>query len=115
MKTSTKVTIGLSIAAIAGISTAVVVSDKVVNKVVNKVRFACNRHKVKKFVDDKFNGNEKLLGVVDDLTDKDLDALLGVMKKVKDSRHKVSVYGDNVKDATENVKDKLTSFIDAVF
>ena len=68
-----------------------------------------------KFVDDKFNGNEKLLGVVDDLTDKDLDALLGVMKKVKDSRHKVSVYGDNVKDATENVKDKLTSFIDAVF
>ena len=36
MKTSTKVTIGLSIAAIAGISTAVVVSDKVVNK----VRFA---------------------------------------------------------------------------
>ena len=31
MKTSTKVTIGLSIAAIAGISTAVVVSDKVVN------------------------------------------------------------------------------------
>lgn len=111
MKTSTKVMIGLSIAAIAGISTAVVVSDKVVNK----VRFACNRHKVKKFVDDKFNGNEKLLGVVDDLTDKDLDALLGVMKKVKDSRHKVSVYGDNVKDATENVKDKLTSFIDAVF
>lgn len=77
MKTSSKVTIGLSIAAIAGITTAVVVSDKVFNK----VRFACNRHKVKKFVDDKFNGNEKLLDVVDGLSDNELDSLLGVMKK----------------------------------
>ena len=86
MKTSSKVTIGLSIAAIAGITTAVVVSDKVFNK----VRFACNRH------------NE-------------LDSLLGVMKKVNEGRNKISVYGDNIKDSTEHVKDKLTSFVDSVF
>ena len=108
MKTSSKVTIGLSIAAIAGITTAVVVSDKVFNK----VRFACNRHKVKKFVDDKFNGNEKLLDVVDGLSDNELDSLLGVMKKVNEGRNKI---GDNIKDSTEHVKDKLTSFVDSVF
>jgi len=111
MKTSSKVTVGLSIAAIAGITTAVVVSDKVFNK----VRFACNRHKVKKFVDDKFNGNEKLLDVVDGLSDNELDSLLGVMKKVNEGRNKISVYGDNIKDSTEHVKDKLTSFVDSVF
>ena len=111
MKTSSKVTIGLSIAAIAGITTAVVVSDKVFNK----VRFACNRHKVKKFVDDKFNGNEKLLDVVDGLSDNELDSLLGVMKKVNEGRNKISVYGDNIKDSTEHVKYKLTSFVDSVF
>ena len=53
MKTSSKVTIGLSIAAIAGITTAVVVSDKVFNKYASLAT-----DKVKKFVDDKFNGNE---------------------------------------------------------
>jgi gas vesicle protein len=115
MKTSTKVTIGLSIAAVAGISTAVVISDKVVNK----IRFSCNRHKAKKFVDDKFNGNEKLLDIVDGLTDKDLDTLFGVVKKVKDGSHKASAYGnqvsDNLKDATKTAKGKLTSFIDTVF
>lgn len=111
MRTSTKVTVGLSIAAIAGIATAVVISDKVFDK----VRYASGRHKLKKFVDDKFSGNEKLLDVVDHLTDRDLDLLMQGMKKVKAGHHQVSVYGDNVQDATDNVKSKLAGFIDTVF
>ncbi|WP_122645483.1 hypothetical protein [Enterococcus mediterraneensis] len=111
MKTSTKVTIGLSIAAAAGIATAAIVSDKLVNK----VKHCTNRRKVKKFVDDKFHGNEQLLGVVDDLSDDDLDSLMDIMDKIKKSRKKISVYGENVKDTTEMLKDKLTGFIDSVF
>ena len=66
---------------------------------------------MKRFVDDKFNGNERLLGVVDDLSDDDLDSLMNVMGKIKDRKKQVSVYGDNVKEATEGMKDKLQGFI----
>ena len=67
MKTSTKVTIGLSIAAAASVATAVVVSGKVIEK----IHHIGNRTKVKKFVYDKFDGNEKVLDVVDHLSDND--------------------------------------------
>lgn len=54
MKTSTKVTIGLSVAAAASVATAVVVSGKVMEK----IHHMTTRTKVKKFVYDKFDGNE---------------------------------------------------------
>ncbi|KAF1302956.1 MULTISPECIES: hypothetical protein [Enterococcus] len=111
MKTSTKVTIGLSIAAVAGITTVAVVSDKLVNK----LKRSTDRRKVRKFVDDKFHGNERLLDVVDNLTDEDLDSLMNIMHKIKDSRKQISVYGENVKDTTELLRNKLMSFIDSVF
>ncbi|BDP96809.1 hypothetical protein EfmGK961_06250 [Enterococcus faecium] len=57
MKTSTKVTIGLSVAAAASVATAVVVSGKVMEK----IHHMTTRTKVKKFVYDKFDGNEKLM------------------------------------------------------
>lgn len=111
MKTSTKVTIGLSIAAIAGIATAAVVSEKVVKKITSM----SNRRKVKRFVDDKFNGNETLLGFVDNLEDKDIDSFMSVAKKVNDGRDQIAEYGNNVKDATCNVKDKIVDFVDSKF
>ncbi len=107
MKTSTKVTIGLSIAAIAGIATAAVVSDKVITK----VRSVSNRRKVKRFVEEKFYGNETLLGFVDNLEDKDIDSFMKVAKKVNAGRDQIVEYGHNVKDATGNVKDKLVDFV----
>lgn len=111
MKTSTKLTIGLSIAAVAGVASAVIVSDKVYSK----VRHACNRRKIKKFVNDKLGGNEKLLGVVENLSDTDIDSLLSVVDKVKEGKDKISVYGNSVKEATDNAKDKLTEMVDSVF
>ena len=107
MKTSTKVAIGLSVAAVAGIVSAAIVSDSLADVIRNKK----NRHQVKKFVDDKFNGNEKLMSVVDDLSDDDLDSLMNVMGKIKDGRKQISVYGENVKEATDSLKGKLESFI----
>ncbi len=111
MKTSTKVTIGLSVAAIAGIATAAVVSEKVISK----VHSMSNRRKVKRFVDDKFNGNETLLGFVDNLEDKDIDSFMKVAKKVNNGRDQIVEYGHNVKDVTENVKNKITNFVDSKF
>lgn len=110
MKTSTKVTIGLGIMAAAGVATTAVVSGKVVEK----IRHMSNRCKVKKFVNDKFDGNEKLLGLVDDLSDSDLDSLMGVLEKIKKSRKKISVYGDTLKDSTDDLRERLMTLVDKI-
>ncbi|MBO0468983.1 hypothetical protein JZO66_00395 [Enterococcus sp. DIV0242_7C1] len=108
MKTSTKISIGLSIAAVASVSVAVIASEKIAKKVYH----VTNRCKAKKFVNDKFGGNEKLLSIVDKLSDDELDSMMDVLGKVKDSGKKISSYGESLKDSTENVKDRLFSFID---
>lgn len=112
MKTSTKVTIGLSVAAAASVATAVVVSGKVMEK----IHHMTTRTKVKKFVYDKFDGNEKLLEIVDGLSDSDLDSLMGMLAKIKSGKKKISVYGDSIKDSTkdstEDVKDRLMHFVE---
>ena len=108
MKTSTKVTIGLTVAAAASVATTVIVSGKVIEK----IHHLTTRSKVKKFVNDKFDGNEKLLDIVDHLSDNDLDSLIGILKKIKSGKKKISVYGDSLKGSTEDVKDRLLHFID---
>ena len=108
MKTSTKIGIGLSIAAIAGVSVTVLASEKIIKKMAQ----ATNRHKVKKFVNDKFDGNEKLLTIVDDLSDDELDSVMNVLSKVKDSRKVLANYGEKMKDNTESMKDRLFSFVE---
>ena len=108
MKTSTKVTIGLSVAAAASVATAVVVSGKVMEK----IHHMTTRTKVKKFVYDKFDGNEKLLEIVDGLSDSDLDSLMGMLAKIKSGKKKISVYGESIKDSTEDVKDRLMHFVE---
>ncbi|MGX7350650.1 hypothetical protein [Enterococcus canis] len=111
MKTSTKITIGLSVAAVASVSVAVMASGKIIEK----AKHLATRRKIKRFVDDKFNGNEKLLDMVDRLSDDDLDSIVGILGKIKDGRKKISVYGDNLKDTTEDLKGRLMDFVDGVF
>ena len=108
MKASTKMGIGLSVAAVASVSVAVIASEKIIKKVAH----VSNRYKMKKFVNDKFDGNEKLLTIVDDLSDDELDSVMNVLGKVKDSRKKIAEYGEKVKDNTESVKDRLFTFIE---
>lgn len=108
MKVTTKLALGLSITAAAGIASTVFVSDKVITK----VRHIANRKKAERFVEDKFRGNETLLKFVDNLEDKDIESFMKVAQKVSSKRDKVAEYGDNVKNATENVKDKITDLIE---
>ncbi|MFK4565889.1 hypothetical protein [Enterococcus sp. UD-01] len=108
MKTSTKISLGLSIAAVAGVTATVMASEKIVKKVYHMT----NRHKVKKFVNDKFSGNEKLLTIVDDLSDDELDTVMNVLSKVKDGRKKLSSYGESLKNNGESMKDRLMNFIE---
>ncbi|MBM7710090.1 hypothetical protein [Enterococcus lemanii] len=109
MKTSTKVTVGLSLTAIAGIATTVIVSDLVINKVLQ----LSNRRKVKNFVKVKFKGNDTLLDLIDHLDDKEIAAIIRAGKKLNDSREKVAHYGENIKDATLSTKDKVLEMLDA--
>lgn len=108
MKTSKKLSIGLGLTAIASISVAVVASEKIIEK----ISHVANRCKVKKIVNDTFNGNEKLLTIVDDLSDDELASILNVLEKVKDSRERMTEYGDSVKDNAENLKNRFMSFVE---
>ncbi|KAF1298319.1 hypothetical protein BAU15_13660 [Enterococcus sp. JM4C] len=110
MKTSTKVAIALGVAAAAGTTATVIVSGKVFEK----VKHLSTRCKVKKFVSDTFNGNEKLVGIVDDLSDSELDSLMHVVGKVKEGHEKVSEVGETVKDTSEELKDRLFKFVDRI-
>ncbi|WP_314061421.1 hypothetical protein [uncultured Vagococcus sp.] len=109
MKTSTKLLLGLSVTALVGTTLAVVVSDKVIKT----VKETQNRYKVKKFVNDKLDGSEKLLGIVDDLSDSEIESVVGILSKVKDSRNKISVTGKNVREVTEDVKKHLVDFVES--
>ena len=51
-----------------------------------KIHHMTTRTKVKKFVHDKFDGNEKLMEIVDDLSDSDLDSLMGMLAKIKSGK-----------------------------
>lgn len=108
MKTATKVSIALSIAAVASISAAVITSEKIVKKVYH----VTNRCKAKKFVNDTFDGNPKLLGIVDDLSDDELDSMMDVLGKVKDDRKKISSYNDSLKDHTGSLRDRFIRFVE---
>ncbi len=84
MKTSTKVTIGLGVAAAASVATAVVVSGKVIEK---NPSFD-EPGKSKKFVNETFDGNEKLLDIVEHLSDSDLDSLMGIWRRSSQAKRK---------------------------
>lgn len=92
MRTSTKIGLGLSIATVAGVYVAVSLSEKIIKK----VEHAATRYKAKTIVNDKFNGNEELLDVVEDLSDKQLDTVDKIFKEVK-----------NGKDKTENILERF--------
>ncbi|MHC5268280.1 hypothetical protein ACYSNO_03710 [Enterococcus sp. LJL98] len=111
MKTSTKVTVGLGIAAVASIATTVIVSEKIVKKVVQ----LSNRKKVKNFVKVKFKGNEKLLNVIDNLNDEEIASLIRTGEKIGKGCERVAHYGENVKAATGHTKDKLSEIVDSIF
>ncbi|MGC6767582.1 hypothetical protein [Enterococcus sp. LJL51] len=108
MKASTKITVGLSIAAVAGVVVAVTASEKIIKK----IGHVSNRCKAKKIVQEKLGGNDKIMSMVDHLSDEDLDAVLSVLDKVKEGREKASDYGDKVKENAEGMKDKILSFIE---
>ena len=111
MKSSTKITVGLSIAAVAGIATTVLVSEKVIRKALEM----SNRRKVKHFIKVKLKGNEKLLDLVDHLDDKEIETLVNAGKKMTQGFERVSSYGETVADATHDTKEKVTNFVESLF
>lgn len=108
MKILIKVIIGLSVVVVVSVVIVVVVLGKVMEKIYYMIIWI----KVKKFVYDKFDGNEKLMEIVDDLLDSDLDFLMGMLVKIKLGKKKIFVYGDFIKDLIEDVKDWFMYFVE---
>lgn len=107
MKTGTKIGISLGVASIAGITAAVVASDKIIEK----LQHESTRYKTKKIVNEKLGGNEKILDLVDDLSDNELDSIEHVLREVKSGRNKLASYSESVKNTTENLKDRFSDTI----
>lgn len=107
MKTSTKIALGVSTTLVAGVITSAIVADKIFTKI-KKVQ---NRKKVKKFVADKLNGNTFVGEMVDRLSDKDIESLINIGKKIGEGQEQLSTYGESVKTATCQAKDKVSSVI----
>ncbi|MEG2644320.1 MAG: hypothetical protein RR965_03870, partial [Enterococcus sp.] len=59
-------------------------------------------------------GSETLLSIVDKLSDDDLDNMMNILDKIKSGKKRVSVYGDSIKDTTEDLRSKLMDFVDKV-
>lgn len=82
MKSSTKVIIGLSILTTSGVYVKRHFSDQIKKK----LEYEVTRYNTKKVINEKFGGNEKLLSIVNDLSDKELEAIGRVVKEVKTFR-----------------------------
>ena len=87
--------IGLGVLTIAGTYATINWLEKILNKVEREL----TRYKTKKVVKEKFNGNEKLLNIVDDLSDNELNSLNQIVKNVKISREKINDMGKKIKDS----------------
>ena len=101
MKTSTKIALGVSTTLVAGVITSAIVADKIITKV----------KKVQNRVDDKLNGNAFVGDMVDRLSDKDIESLINIGKKIGEGQEQLSTYGESVKNATSQAKDKVGSVI----
>lgn len=104
MKTSTKIGLGFSVAAIAGVYVATSLSEKFIDKMEQEL----TRHKAKKIVREKFSDNEKLLAMVDDLSGDELESIEKVVKDLKNSKEKINDYGKKVKNSIQSVKNELS-------
>lgn len=56
------------------------------NKNKQDLELKATRYTAKKIINDKLGGNEKLLNLVDGLSDDDLEFVVEVIKEIKDSR-----------------------------
>jgi gas vesicle protein len=108
MKKSTKVLLGIGTVTIVGFGVGMAISGQLTEK----IRYKKNRTAVKRFVNEKFDGNQKLLQLVDHLSDEDLTSLMTLFDRVKNSKDKISVYGENLKDTTQDLKNKFMSLVE---
>lgn len=82
MKISTKLGIGLSVAAVAGIYATLNYSEEILEKLEREK----TRYKTKKIVKNKFSGNETLLNLADNLSDDQLETIIHIAKKFNQAK-----------------------------
>lgn len=109
MKTSTKVLLGIGTVAFVGTVSAVFISENVVKE----IKSAKKRSKIKQFVNNTLGGNQKLLTVVNDLSEEEVSSVSNILSKIEESKKKISVSGDTAKEASEKAKNFLTNLADS--
>lgn len=106
MKRSTKWLVGLGAVAVAGTVAAVVVSEKVVEE----VRTLKQRRQVKRFVQESLGGNERMLDLIDNLSDHEIETVVKLIHKWQAGKEKISMVGQNVGNTADEIKQTLTHY-----
>lgn len=100
--------LGIGLAVLVGVAAFVFSSDNAMEK----TQSAVNRQKAKHLFKNKMNGGKKSSKVVDKLSDKEINSLMGTVSKVKDIENSLSdvssdfkdFFNDKVKDAKKAIK-----------
>lgn len=92
--TQKSILIGVGVAFLVGITAFLFTSESAKTK----TKATVNRQKAKYYVRDKFNNNETAKGMVDKLSDDEVNKLLGTVDKVSDLEGKFSDMTSDLKD-----------------
>ena len=78
--------------------------------IIEKVERYRKRLAVKNFVKDKLHGNQKALELVDQLSDADVNNLLGAADKLNQLKDKLGEQTDNIPEMMEDLRQTLTAY-----
>ena len=106
MKMRYKILIGVGVTAGVG-ATATFVGSKAIIEKVERYR---KRLAVKNFVKDKLHGNQTALELVDQLSDADVNNLLGAADKLNQLKDKLGEQTDNIPEMMEDLRQTLTAY-----
>ncbi|MFD1316980.1 hypothetical protein [Loigolactobacillus zhaoyuanensis] len=107
MKTGQKLLLGIGVTAAVAAAGAYLAADAVMNKLQNHKK----RNRIKGYVKDNLNGNQRVMDFVDRLNDDDIDHLLHMADKFGDVRERVSQYSDRFQDKASDWRDVLKDYM----
>ncbi|MFC6170187.1 hypothetical protein [Loigolactobacillus jiayinensis] len=107
MKTGHKLLFGIGVTAAIAAAGAYLAADALMDK----LQSYKNRNRVKSYVKDNLNGNQRVLNLVERLDDEDIDHLLQVADKFGDARDRVGQYSDTVQSKASEVRDLLSDYM----
>lgn len=107
-RTSTKVMIGIGIAAAVGAGIAIVSSKKVYRQLTLHQK----KKELKQFVAENLDNNPNFIKIVDSLSPQEIDTLTKVLEKVDERKKHIRIEGLTIQELKEEAKKMFVRFLD---